>query len=248
MDILFSIDDTDMPGTPGTGQLAQTIAEEIQSNGWGTCARVSRHQLFVHEDVPYTSHNSAMCFSAAIPAERLDRIVDFGKRVLEEESIPGSDPGLCVVIRTPDLDRRKLSEFGHRAKQEVLTKVEAYSLAEELGVHLTEHGGTGQGVIGALAGCGLRLSGNDGRFRGWYHFGKAGETITVNELCSHDFIDSVRSEDGAPLSGETRLILGDDKIKTVFQEGKQVVLAAGHPNAAGNTGWTTLTKKDVKRY
>ena len=34
---------------------------------------------------------------------------------------------------------------------------------------LPGYGGTGQGVVGALAGVGLRLYGDDGRFRGWYH-------------------------------------------------------------------------------
>ena len=55
-------------------------------------------------------------------------------------------------------------DFGYRAKQVVLTKSNAYKLAKKLDIHLSEHGGSGQGVIGALAGVALRLTANDGRF------------------------------------------------------------------------------------
>jgi hypothetical protein len=48
----------------------------------------------------------------------------------------------------------------------VLTKQEAYDLAYYLGIHLSEHGGTGDGIIGAMAGVGLRLSGNHGEAKG----------------------------------------------------------------------------------
>ena len=45
--------------------------------------------------------------------------------------------------------------------------VDAYLLAEQFPeLSLSEHGGTGDGVIGALAGVGLRLSGSDGRIKG----------------------------------------------------------------------------------
>jgi len=57
-------------------------------------------------------------------------------------------------------------ECGRRATCSVLTKKEAYPLAEKLGIHLSEHGGTGDGVVGALAESGLRMTGNHCRFRG----------------------------------------------------------------------------------
>lgn len=55
----------------------------------------------------------------------------------------------------------------------------------------TEHGGTGGGIIGALAVIGLRLHGSDGRFRGWHHLGNAGVITTPADLCSHPFVEAV---------------------------------------------------------
>lgn len=69
------------------------------------------------------------------------------------------------------LDPKRLIEFGKMAKQAVTNKQAAYDLARETGIHLSEQGGTGDGVIGAIAGIGLRLSGNDGRYCGWYLLG-----------------------------------------------------------------------------
>ncbi len=248
MKILFCIDDTDNLETRGTGQLSQIVADRIVENGWGTCSGVSRHQLFVHDDIPYTSHNSAMCFEAEIGDRHLSTVIEFGKSCLEEESAEGSDPGLCVTVNDRRLNRDRLISFGRDAKKTVLTKEMAYSLAKELGIHLSEHGGTGDGVIGAVAGTGLRLSGNDGRYRGWYHFGLAGKSTTVGELCSHDFIDGVKTVSGEILDQNTRLILGDDKVKTVFQDNRPVVLVADAQAENGAPRWTTLTKQEVKRF
>ena len=71
MQILISIDDTDNLDSRGTGEIASLIAEAVQQKGWGTTGMVTRHQLLVHPDIPYTSHNSAMCFTAEIGAECL---------------------------------------------------------------------------------------------------------------------------------------------------------------------------------
>ncbi len=248
MNILLSIDDTDNHESIGTGNLAQIFAEKIEKNRWGRCFNISRHQLFVHEDIPYTSHNSAMCFEADTNAENLTSIIDFGCEFLKHESADGSDPGFCVVVDDEKLNRDRLTDFGFKAKNTVLTKKEAYDLAESIGVHLSEHGGTGQGVVGALAGTGLRLDGNDGRFRGWYHLGRPGDKISVKELCAYDFIDSVRSEAGKIIKDDTIIVIGDDKIKPVLQDFQQVVLVAETKDGLNNIIWKTLSKSQVKKY
>ncbi len=71
---------------------------------------------------------------------------------------------------------------GKKTKGTVLAKEEAYETASKLGVHLSEHGGTGSGVIGALAGAGLRLGGNDGRIKGKYFVDAQNEVMTVEEI------------------------------------------------------------------
>lgn len=247
MKIIVCIDDTDNLESRGTGQLSQLFAEGITGKGWGRCSNITRHQLFVNDAIPYTSHNSAMCFEASIDASRLTPLIDFMKKGLETESAPGSDPGLCVVVDQDTLDRKKLTDFGNRAKKTVLNKVMAYELAESLGIHLSEHGGTGDGIIGALAGTGLRLGGNDGRFRGWYHFARAGSRIPVKELLSHAFVDQVAGINGETLSPDQSVVLGDDKVKIIYKDGRQILPVEQDSGPVGSTAWVTLSKDRVKQ-
>lgn len=245
MKLLIAIDDTDSLESRGTGQLAQIMIEKIEQRRWGTCSRITRHQLFVHEDIPYTSHNSAMCFGAEIDKHRYDDLIAFGMRFLETESEKGSDPGLCVVNMDNGLNTDLLIAFGRRAKTEVLEKSAAYALANDLGIHLSEHGGNGQGIVGALAGTGLRLTGNDGRFRGWFHYGKAGETISVKDLLVDGLVDMVRSNEGEIIAPELSVLLSEEKIKTVLQDHRQTVLVK-NTTPPCSIKWQTLTKQQVK--
>ena len=249
MEILISIDDTDSLDSPGSGQLSENLAQLLQQQGLADCANITRHQLFAHPDIPYTSHNSAMCFTARIGGEvQLARILTVSKAFITEQSAEGSDPGLAIALADLQLQQGPLIDFGQRAKQTILTKEEAYALAKDLGVHLSEHGGTGGGVIGALAAIGLRLQGNDGRFRGWYHFGKAGSCTTPAELISrHPFIDAVVDDQGQALASHISFVFAEDTVKTVLIGGGQVVPL--QPRAANDgTQWSTLTKREVKRF
>ena len=123
---------------------------------WGRFPMISRHQLRVHTGIPYTSHNSAMVFEAETAVEQ-ECVIEFLGQYLTRHSAPGPAPGLCIVPQLRPNAQEALIFYGRRAKQEVLTKDEAYALAKDIGAHLSEHGGTGGGVIGALAGIGLRL-------------------------------------------------------------------------------------------
>lgn len=254
MRILVSIDDTDQLKTDdfveviSTGKLAGKLADALEDKGWGKCKPVTRHQLLVHPDVPYTSHNSSMCFEAEISDDKLDDFINYGGDFLKREHAPGADPGLCVVV----LDRLTkpgwLISFGYLAKNEVLNKDDAYSLAAELGIHLSEHGGTGDGVIGALAGAGLRLSGNDGRFRGKFKIKADNDIITVKEIRNRTFTDIVRNiEDGRILDDNERVMLGDT-VKPVLLDNKAVLLVFPFENTALDTRWQTCSKLQIKGY
>ena len=246
MKLVIAIDDTDSLESRGTGQLAQIMIEKIEQMRWGTCSKITRHQLFVHEDIPYTSHNSAMCFEADIDKHRYEELIGFGMQFLEIESEKGSDPGLCVVDMDNGLNTDPLTAFGRRAKTEVVEKSSAYAIANDLGIHLSEHGGNGQGIVGALAGVGLRLTGNDGRFRGWLCYGKAGETISIKDLLADGLVDMVQSQEGKIISPESSVLLSEEKIKTVLQDHRQVVLVR-NTTPACSVKWQTLTKKQVKQ-
>lgn len=248
MIILLSIDDTDIKETRGTGQLAQVLKDELINQKMVRCSNITRHQLYVHADIPYTSHNSTMCFEIEVQENKLDQLIKYCQTFLEKESAIGSDPGLCIAVKEKITDIKALINYSKRAKTEVLKKQEAYQLAMKLGIHLSEHGGTGQGVIGALAGIGLRLFGNDGRFRGWFKFGSQGDIITVNDLYLFEFIESIKSPEGIDLPGNTEVILAEEKVKTVLKNNKQTLIVIPLMDAAKDSSWTTLSKSEVKQY
>ena len=73
----------------------------------------------------------------------------------------GSDPGLCIVAETSHA-MNNLIAFGQLAAVEVVTQADAIEAAS--GAHLSGHGGTNDGIIGAAAGVGLTVWGWAGRF------------------------------------------------------------------------------------
>jgi len=246
MNILIGIDDTDNLESIGTGELAEMIANHIEEKNWGKCSKVTRHQLLVHPDIPYTSHNSSMCFGAEVESKYIDSIIEFACDFLRQESAPESDPGLCIAVLDKIKSPEKLMDFGRRAKREVLTKEEAYETAKLLDIHLSEHGGSGQGVIGALAGAGLRMTGNDGRFKGWQK-NEAGRSIfKAVELQSIFKIDQIKSIDDSPVC-EGDLIKIDEKIKTVLLGGKSVLLVCTSDENY-NAKWKCCSKQQLKKY
>lgn len=248
MQIYLSVDDTDNQTSIGSGQLAENLTEELIHKGLvQSCSSISRHQLYFHDDIPYTSHNSAMCFTASCRSTSLPKLVEFSARYLKEHSAPGSDPGLCIAEDNNSLDRDALIHFGEQAKSTILNKEKAYLLASKTKVHLSEHGGTGDGVIGALAGIGLRLQGNDGRFRGWFNMGSAGELVTAAKLCKHPFVTDVIDENGHSLAPESPIRITDEKIKTILQNHIQVI-PVSRQTESNSSEYTTLSRKEVKKY
>jgi hypothetical protein len=245
--ILISIDDTDNIDSRGTGELASLIAEELEANGWGRCGFVTRHQLFVHPDIRYTSHNSAMCFNVELNEDSIIHVINHAAAFLARESAEGSDPGLCVAVLDRLTDPESLISFGRQAKSELLTKARAYAVARNLGVYLSEHGGSGDGVIGALAGAGLRLSGNDGRLKGQIRFAPNEEILSVARLCSRTEIDTVRTLDGITLAGSELVQLGN-KVKTVLLEGKSVLLVSSAGPGAAGAPWRTCSQQQLRGY
>lgn len=157
--VLIGIDDTDNATSKGTGHLARMLARECRDRGLRPTG-VTRHQFPLDPRIPYTSHNSGACVAveaAGGPAEAA-----FAFAFVAERSAPGSDPGVCVAAA--EAVPAAIIEFGERATREVVDMSEALRLAEDFGIGLQALGGTGLGVIGALASVGLRAQGREGRF------------------------------------------------------------------------------------
>jgi hypothetical protein len=161
MTIFLSMDDTDNLASRGTGRLARAVAEAL-SDRWPVSG-VTRHQLYVHEDIPFTSHNScAVIHLEAGGAAAAGEIFRIAEEMMVADFIEGSDPGVAVA------DLRQVTPalfaFGKDAKCRVLTRDHARLLARNLAITLKGLGGTEDGVIGAMAGLGLAATRNDGRY------------------------------------------------------------------------------------
>lgn len=245
MEILVCIDDTDNLESKGTGHLAEILRHDIEELYEGTTTRITRHQLFVSDEIPYTSHNSAMCFKGKINPACLDEIIRYAGELLEKMSAEGSDPGLCVAAADRIMARDRLIDFGRDAVSQVLTKDKAIELAGTTGVHLSEHGGTGGGIIGALAGVGLRLGGNNGRFKGWIAVNECDRIITADQLLRNYDIDDIRDVCGEALKPGDSVSL-DDRIKTVLLDGLCVLPV--RRNTAGNTSWINISRDEIRKY
>jgi hypothetical protein len=161
MTLYLGIDDTDTLESRGTGRLARMIAAELSRSYPVT--GVTRHQLYVHPSVPYTSHNSSAVIHIPVAGNgERDEIFGLAKEIMLSDFIEGSDPGICIAADhqiTP-----QILSFGAYAKSTVLTQEQARMMARDADIRLEGLGGTEDGVIGAFAGIGLAASGNDGRF------------------------------------------------------------------------------------
>jgi hypothetical protein len=179
MRIYLGIDDTDVAGADrGTGKLARMLAARMphEVRVWG----VVRQQLPVLDGIPYTSQNSSACLILeADSAGVIPSLVEVGAAHLAEHFVEGSDPGLCVVAEDAPAARRLL-DFGRRASSRIVTQAEARAAAGE--AHLSGHGGTEDGIIGAAAGVGLTISGWSGRFIQFDGLRDLPRHVTVGEL------------------------------------------------------------------
>lgn len=245
MQILVSIDDTDNLESRGTGEIASLLAKLLEEREWGKAQVITRHQLLVHPDIPYTSHNSAMCFAAEIKEQHFGEYLQMARQFLATESAPGSDPGLCVVALEQLKNEVELKEFAFKAKKIVLNKEEAYEVAAKTGAYLSEHGGEGIGVIGALAGAGLRLSGMDGRLRGKLKVNAPTGFITAGEIKQQSGVEVVQSTEGQPIADHEMICLGET-VKAIMLNGRTTLLV--FPNEAEDAQWQTCTKNYLKRF
>ncbi|MGZ7158998.1 MAG: ABC transporter substrate-binding protein [Methanobacterium sp.] len=159
--IYICVDDTDNLNSRGTGRLARAIAVKLSKRY--SVFGVTRHQLYVHPEIPFTSHNScAVIHLDTDDKESIDNIFEVAKKEIYEDFIEGSDPGLSVAHESQILP--SLIAYAKDAKDTVLTQEKARTLAKNLSICLEGLGGTEDGVIGSMAGLGLAFAGNDGRF------------------------------------------------------------------------------------
>ena len=217
--IFLAMDDTDVLGSRGTGKLARSVGASLADQY--TIQGISRHQLFVHEAIPFTSHNScAVLHICTSGRENAKHIFSLAKEIMLNDFIEGSDPGITVAEEhqiTP-----ALVAYGYEAKKSVLNQEMARSLAADLGITLQGLGGTEDGVIGAMAGLGLASTQNDGRY---IMKGTIRDLLgpTPAEILLKAGIDQILTKDGEEIHSGTIFVREGKSVKPCPVEGKAVL-------------------------
>jgi tRNA(Ile2) C34 agmatinyltransferase TiaS len=215
--LFIGIDDTDIVDSPGTGRLARDLAATLAER-WPLIG-ITRHQLLNDPRVPMTARNSANVLHLEVEASAVDltQLADEVAALMLARFQPGSDPGLCLAFGMP----QPAIEFGYRTKTTLVTQEEARLLADTHGLILRALGGTGGGIIGALAAVALASTGEDGRF------------IAIGQIRELRGVQPVEAVTAAGVSGvqtlagqviSSGLIETEDKIRPALIGGEAVLL------------------------
>lgn len=242
---LIGIDDTDNQTSRGTGFRGRRMGSLLAEAGLARVHGITRHQLLVDPRIPYTSHNSSLCLLADCESGDFESVAAFCADYLLRESAPGSDAGLAIAPTGAFGD--EIEAFGWRAKRAVVTKAEAEALAARHRIHLEGLTGDHGGIIGALAGCGLRAGARDGRFVWLPGVREMSGVIAAETILRTTGINEIRSLAGERVEGQAR-IETSPWPRPVMIEGRAVLLVerAGEPNAGHE--WNLAPKDVVKSY
>jgi len=207
MKIYVGFDDTDsLDCEYGTGKVARWFSSELPAGCrmWG----VVRQQLLVDDAIPYTSHNSSACLiiEASCNGRLLPELAARAAAHLERHAADGSDPGVCVAAEgNPEVAR--LMEFGLACTRRVVTQEDARRACSE--IHLSGHGGSNGGIIGAAAAVGLTAAGWYGRFIEFGLLRQLPSELRVDELETHGIrVMSMDRDAVVPKPGERVMTKG----------------------------------------
>ena len=242
MHYYIGIDDTDNLESRGTGHRARQLGTMLQEAGIARLICITRHQLLVHKDIPYTSHNSSACLVMDCDSEKEAVLTSFCRDFLLRESAPGSDAGLCIA--STSLINHGIENWGKNAKKIVLNKTLAHELANLNHIYLEGLTGEKIGVIGALAAVGLRHAGNDGRVL-WLPMLRETEGIfSSTDLKNRLTVDKITTKDGTEI-GDYDTIRADNWIRPVMRENK-ITLIVEKTEDHGQYKWQHVPKEYIK--
>jgi len=245
MRILIGIDDTDNKESRGTGYNARQLASAIEDQKLGKVPGITRHQLYVHPEIPYTSKNSSACLDVKTDVG-VEHLKQFCRYFMLQNAADGSDVGLCIA--KSDYVDPDIVKWGEEAKTLVLNKDKAAELAKRSTIYLEGLTGTFEGIIGALAAVGLRKGGNDGRFI-WLNAAQnlrhiEQDTYTIQFLITNTGISEVQSI-------ENEIIKNTDKVnlngwaRPILKNNEAVLLVEKTINNS-HYEWRCAAKKWVK--
>ena len=227
MKYIIAVDDTDdLTKETSTGLISGLISKRLKKDFNARINKgITRHQLLLAKGVPYTSHNSAMAFE--VDGEmNINEIFHISEEIIRANMAKSSCPGLCVLLVDGFKNQNELIAYGLKTKREIIEKEEAISLIEKNAAFLLgkELGGNGQGIIGALAGVGLRLYGSDGTFRGKVQIPEELDHISAGEFKKIFFAEAVLDGKTKKKLDDSEEIFCEDFAKLFYIDNKKVAL------------------------
>lgn len=237
MHYLIGIDDTDNLESRGTGHRARQLADWLAVNQLAAPLGITRHQLLVDPQIPYTSHNSSACLS--VETENPNDVWEASREFLLRESAQGSDAGLTLA-KWDSINECALS-FAQRAKIAVLTMLEAEQTASQSQIRCEGLTGTHGGIIGALSAIGLHRAGNDGRFLWLPGLRDLEGKYPVSEIYAKGHVDRVCTLSHVDLHTKTIVDVGE-WIRPVLRDGKATLYVEEI-----NHEWHIIPKEYIKK-
>jgi hypothetical protein len=220
--LYLGLDDTDSLERGGTGQLARSLAERLVAAIPGIeIEGVSRHQLLQDPRVPATRRNRCSCVVVRSAQGRIEDVVAFARDHIRDGSVAGSDPGLCVVVDEAGVGL-ELVAFGRRAQRELVDQAAARRAAAGTDARAESLGGTGDGVIGAVAAVGLRRTEDDGWLTLWRGIRSLEGTLTVAQLLTEG-LDGVEDEQGHRLAADQPVETGGH-VRPALRKGRRILV------------------------
>jgi hypothetical protein len=242
MRIYSGFDDTDTTlSDRGTGKLSRWFENKLPTGTrqWG----VIRQQLPVLEGIPFTSHNSSACVVVeADDPSFADTLTTLAAEHIQEYFLEGSDPGLCVVAEN-NHPMNGLINFGKECCSRIVTQKEAMEAARD--VHLSGHGGTNDGIIGAAAAVGLTMYGWSGRFIEFGRLRDFADSVTVGEL-EEKGIQVVSIDRNAIVPGPADLLKTNGWLRPRLWGGKPILAVQAFQEEPFK--WEVVGKKGKKAH
>ncbi|MGQ9729752.1 MAG: hypothetical protein ACUVX8_00630 [Candidatus Zipacnadales bacterium] len=211
--LVIAVDDTDTSEEGGTGHVARVIADRLSAQWevWG----VTRHQLAVLPQIPFTARNSVNVVHLLERPENLFDLTSCLEEWLGELAVKGSKPGFCIAPTQALLDE----PLGYEAKQRFVERAEIWEAAQQRGVVLRHLWAAPDGIVGAFAGACLAAQGNDGRF---VQIGRVRDLSTW--VAPAEFLaaggDEVRSVKEEPV---TEGLIWAERLRPALREGRCIL-------------------------
>lgn len=168
-------------------------------------------------------------------------MLDIALKLLTNKRTKSAEPGIAAAFKDDIKDTKGLINFGKNAKNILLTTKQAFEIAMAQNVFLKALTPNANGVIGALAGIGLRLSGDDGKIRGKFKLNEP--KLNVTKLTELPFIEAVLDENFKELAKDEMINLGGT-LKPIFWHHKATLLVQKDKNGE----FRNLNIKELREF